>query len=214
MKSVAIVLYPGLTPLDVAGPYHVISQFPGYEITFVSEKKGPISDGKKFELSAESALSDVTFVDMLVVPGGLPAIKMARSGGPYIEWIRAIHPLTEWTLSICTGALMLGAAGVLQGMKATTHWYSHHELSHYGAQPIDARFVRDGKIMTSAGVSAGIDMSLALASEIFGETFAQSMQLDMEYDPAPPFNAGHPRSAPEEVTAALRDIFDSVVKKL
>jgi transcriptional regulator GlxA family with amidase domain len=108
---------------------------------------------------------------------------------------------------------MLGAAGVLKGVPATTHWYSHSELENYGAIPTDQRVVESGKIMTAAGVSAGIDMSLVLAERIFGQAFAEKMQLDMEYDPKPPFNAGHPRSAPAKVEAELRELFDSVLKK-
>jgi transcriptional regulator GlxA family with amidase domain len=137
---------------------------------------------------------------------------MARSGDPLIDWIAKIHPTTEWTISVCTGALMLGAAGVLKEIPATTHWYSHSELSDYGAIPIDERVVESGKIMTAAGVSAGIDMSLVLAERIFGREFAEKMQLDMEYDPKPPFDAGHPRSAPENVVSELRSLFDLVLK--
>jgi len=130
-----------------------------------------------------------------------------------IDWIAKIHPTTEWTISVCTGALMLGAAGVLNGIPATTHWYSHTELADYGAIAKDDRVVESGKVMTAAGVSAGIDMSLVLAERIFGRAFAEKMQLDMEYDPKPPFNAGHPRSAPGGVVAELRSLFDSVLKR-
>ena len=211
MKQIAILIYPGLTPLDAIGPYHVLSQFPGYEATFVALQKGEISDGKGFTLIATKSIKDYESAEILVIPGGLPAITMARTGGPLIEWIQKIHPTTEWTISICTGALMLGAAGILENKEATTHWYSHSDLSNYGAKPVDARVVRSGKILTSAGVSAGIDMSLVLAEEIFGKEFAQTMQLDMEYDPAPHLDAGHPRTAPENVTSKLRKLFDSAL---
>jgi len=212
MKQIAMLLYPGFTPLDAIGPYHALSQLPGYEFFFVAQEAGPVSDGSATVIQAQKSISEVNSVDILVVPGGLPAITMARSGDPLIDWIAKIHPTTEWTISVCTGALMLGAAGLLKGVPATTHWYSHTELSDYGAIPHDERVVESGKIMTAAGVSAGIDMSLVLAERIFGREFAEKMQLDMEYDPKPPFNAGHPRSAPESVVSDLRSLFDSVLK--
>ena len=212
MKQIAMLLYPGFTPLDAIGPYHALSQFPGYEFTFVAQHAGPVSDGSATIIQAQKSISEINSVDILVIPGGLPAITMARTGDPLIDWIARIHPTTQWTISVCTGALMLGAAGVLKGVPATTHWYSHSELSDYGAIPQDNRVVESGKIMTAAGVSAGIDMSLVLAMRIFGKEFAEKMQLDMEYDPKPPFNAGHPRSAPIEVVSELRSLFDSVLK--
>ena len=212
MKQIAMLLYPGFTPLDAIGPYHALSQFPGYEFTFVAKEVGPVSDGSATIIQAQKSISEINSVDILVVPGGLPAITMARTGDPLIDWIARIHPTTQWTISVCTGALMLGAAGILKGVPATTHWYSHSELSDYGAIPQDERVVESGKIMTAAGVSAGIDMSLVLAMRIFGKEFAEKMQLDMEYDPKPPFNAGHPRSAPVEVVSELRSLFDSVLK--
>ncbi len=213
MKQIAMLLYPGFTPLDAIGPYHALSQFPGYEFFYVAQSAGPISDGGATIIEAQKSISEVSEVDILVVPGGLPAITMARAGDPLIDWIAKIHPTTEWTISVCTGALMLGAAGVLNGIPATTHWYSHTELADYGALAKDERVVVSGKVMTAAGVSAGIDMSLVLAERIFGRAFAEKMQLDMEYDPKPPFNAGHPRSAPSSVVAELRSLFDSVLKR-
>ena len=207
-----MLLYPGFTPLDAVGPYHALSQFPGYEFSYVAKNAGPVSDGGATTIHAQKSIDEVNSADILVVPGGLPAITMARSGDPLIDWIAKIHPTTDWTISVCTGALMLGAAGLLKDVPATTHWYSHTELSDYGAAPRDERVVESGKIMTAAGVSAGIDMSLVLSERIFGQEFAQKMQLDMEYDPKPPFNAGHPRSAPIEVVSELRSLFDSVLK--
>ena len=125
MKQIAMLLYPGFTPLDAIGPYHALSQFPGYEFFYVAQSAGPISDGGATIIEAQKSISEVSEVDILVVPGGLPAITMARVGDPLIDWIAKIHPTTEWTISVCTGALMLGAAGVLNGIPATTHWYSH-----------------------------------------------------------------------------------------
>jgi len=213
MKQIAMLLYPGFTPLDAIGPYHALSQFPGYEFSYVALEAGPISDGTATTLIAQKSISEISSVEILIVPGGLPAITMARAGDPLIDWIAKIHPKTEWTISVCTGALMLGAAGILKDVPATTHWYSHSELKDYGAIPTDERVVEFGKIITAAGVSAGIDMSLTLAMRLFGQEFAETMQLDMEYDPKPPFNAGHPRTAPAKVHAKLRELFDSVLLK-
>jgi transcriptional regulator GlxA family with amidase domain len=213
MKQIAMLLYPGFTPLDAIGPYHALSQFPGYEFSYVALEAGPISDGTATTLIAQKSISEISSVEILIVPGGLPAITMARAGDPLIDWIAKIHPKTEWTISVCTGALMLGAAGILKDVPATTHWYSHSELKDYGAIPTDERVVEYGKIITAAGVSAGIDMSLTLAMRLFGQEFAETMQLDMEYDPKPPFNAGHPRTAPAKVHAKLRELFDSVLLK-
>jgi transcriptional regulator GlxA family with amidase domain len=136
---------------------------------------------------------------------------MARSGHRLVDWIAEIHPTTQFTASVCTGALMLGAAGILAGRRATTHWYSHAELADHGAIPTDERVVVDGKIVTAAGVSAGIDMALMLTERIAGTQYAQAAQLDMEYDPQPPLRSGHPRTAPSEVTQWLRGMYDAML---
>lgn len=207
----AMLLYPGFTALDAIGPYEAIGNLPGYEFVFVAEQAGPVSNGRTVVLEAQMGIHELAHVDVLVVPGGVAAIGMARNGHVLVDWIREVHPNTKWTTSVCTGALLLGAAGVLQGVPATTHWYSHAELADYGAIPTDQRVVEHGKIITSAGVSAGIDMGLVLCERIMGTEYAQATQLDMEYDPAPPFDAGHPRSAPAEVTTFLRSVYDSAL---
>ncbi|MGD9795510.1 MAG: DJ-1/PfpI family protein [Acidimicrobiia bacterium] len=208
----AMLLFPGFTALDAFGPYHALAHIPGYEFAFVAEHAGPVTDGGKITIVAQLGIEDLDQVDLLVVPGGIPAITMARTGHRLIEWIRAIHPTTQWTASVCTGALMLGAAGVLDGLPATTHWYCHDELGNYGAIPTDRRVVEAGKVMTAAGVSAGIDMALMLTERLAGTAYAQATQLDMEYDPQPPFDAGHPRSAPTEVTQWLSGMYDSMLR--
>ncbi|MEQ1701016.1 MAG: DJ-1/PfpI family protein [Ilumatobacteraceae bacterium] len=207
----AMLLYPGFTALDAIGPYHAIAGIPGYDFTFVAEKPGPVGNGGSFTMEAPVGIDELDHVDVLVVPGGVAAIEMARKGHVLVDWIREMHPNTQWTTSVCTGSLLLGAAGILQGVPATTHWYSHAELADYGAIPTDERVVEHGKIITSAGVSAGIDMGLVLCERIIGTEYAQAAQLDMEYDPAPPFNAGHPRSAPPEVTTFLRTMYDAML---
>lgn len=191
-------------PITLAG-------IPGYEFAFVAEKAGPVSNGGSFTMEAQMSIDELAHVDVLVVPGGVAAIGMARRGHVLVDWIREMHPNTQWTTSVCTGALLLGAAGALRDLPATTHWYSHAELADYGAIPTDARVVEHGKVITSAGVSAGIDMSLVLVERIMGTEYAQAAQLDMEYDPAPPFDAGHPRSAPPAVTAWLKGMYDDML---
>lgn len=208
----AMLLYPGFTALDAIGPYHAIAGLPGYEFVFVAERPGPVGNGGSFTMEAQMGIDELPHVDVLIVPGGVAAITMAREGHVLIDWIREMHPNTQWTTSVCTGALMLGAAGILEGVPATTHWYTHAELADYGAIPTDARVVEHGKIITAAGVSAGIDMSLVLAEHIMGTEYAQAAQLDMEYDPAPPLQAGHPRSAPPQVTEWLTGMYDGMLK--
>lgn len=207
----AILLFPGVTALDAIGPFQTLCDLPGNEVVFVAQHAGPVGNGSNFMMEAQVGIDEVSQVDVLVVPGGLSAITMARSGHALIDWIAQVHPTTRWTTSVCTGALMLGAAGVLRGVPATTHWYSHAELTLYGAIPTDQRVVEHGKIITAAGVSAGIDMGLTLVARLAGDEFAQQVQLDIEYDPAPPFMAGHPRSAPPAITARLRAMYDEVL---
>ena len=167
-----MLLYPGFTALDAIGPYHALAGIPGYEFAFVAEKAGPVSNGGSFTMEAQMSIDELAHVDVLVVPGGVAAIGMARRGHVLVDWIREMHPNTQWTTSVCTGALLLGAAGALRDLPATTHWYSHAELADYGAIPTDARVVEHGKVITSAGVSAGIDMSLVLVARIMGTEYA------------------------------------------
>lgn len=210
MKT-AMLLFPGFTVLDAIGPYHALASIPDWEFTFVAEHAGPVSNGGSFTMDAPVGIDDIDQPDLLVVPGGIAAIELAHTGGPLIDWIRDVHPGTTWTTSVCTGALMLGAAGILDGLRATTHWYTQPRLADYGAIPTDERVVRDGKVITAAGVSAGIDMSLTLAALIAGDQYAQAAQLDMEYDPQPPFNSGHPRTAPPDVYNWLRGMYDGML---
>ena len=209
--NIAILLYPGFTALDAIGPYHAIGAVPGATFHFVAERPGPVGNGGAFTMEAQLGIDEVDALDVLLVPGGVAAIPMARSGGVLVEWIRAIDRTTTWTTSVCTGSLLLGAAGVLAGRRATTHWYCIDELTDFGATPVSERVVEDGKVMTAAGVSAGIDMGLRLLERLVGLPYAQAAQLDMEYDPEPPFASGHPRSAPPDVTAFVRGMYDSML---
>jgi transcriptional regulator GlxA family with amidase domain len=202
--NTAILLYDGFTALDAIGPYEVLSRLPGGSVTFVAAEAGPIrTDNGMLTVHAERALADVRSPEIVLVPGG-PGEVAERAGGPALDWLRAAHERSTWTTSVCTGSLILAAAGLLEGKRATGHWLAMEKLGELGAQPVAERFVFDGKIVTAAGVSAGIDMALALVAEIAGEPVAQAIQLGIEYDPQPPFDAGAPHKAPAEIVALLR----------
>ncbi|WP_327153856.1 DJ-1/PfpI family protein [Streptomyces tubercidicus] len=202
--QLAILLYDRFTALDAIGPYDTLSRVPGTETVFVAERTGPHrNDLGSLGLVAEATLDEVTAPDILVVPGG-PGQLAHMTDGPLQEWIRAVDAHTTWTTSVCTGSLILAAAGLLKGRRATSHWLALDQLPGFGAEPTGERVVFDGKYVTAAGVSSGIDMGLTLAGRIAGDTVAQTIQLGIEYDPQPPYDAGSPEKAPAEVTAKLR----------
>jgi putative intracellular protease/amidase len=208
MKT-AILLYDGMTALDAIGPYDVLRQLPGVEIVFVGDTAGvKRTEEQPLGLVADRAYGEVTHADVLVVPGGFGQERLMRHE-PTLAWIRAIHETTEWTTSVCTGSLVLAAAGLLRGLRATTHWAALEQLREFGAEPVAERVVEQGKIVTAAGVSAGIDMALRLAARITGEDYARGIQLGIEYDPAPPFDAGSPRKAPAEIVALVRQAMEA-----
>ena len=201
--NVSILLYERLTALDAIGPYEVLSRLPGASLTFVAREAGPVrTDNGMLTLIAEKSIADVDAPDILLVPGG-PGEVAARAGGPVLDWLRSAHETTTWTTSVCTGSLILAAAGLLEGRRATSHWLALEQLGRLGAVPVAERVVFDGKIVTAAGVSAGIDMALALAAEIAGPEVAQAIQLGLEYDPQPPFDAGSPAKAPAAIVELL-----------
>jgi putative intracellular protease/amidase len=202
--NTAILLYDGFTALDAIGPYEVLSRLPGARVTFVAAEAGPVrTDNGMLTLIAERSFADVPTPEIVLVPGG-PGEVATRAGGPALDWLRAAHETSTWTTSVCTGSLILAAAGLLERKRATGHWLAMDELGELGAEPVSERFVFDGKLVTAAGVSAGIDMALALAAKIAGEQVAQAIQLGIEYDPQPPFDAGSPEKAPAEIVALLR----------
>jgi len=202
--NIAILLYDRFTALDAIGPYEVLSRLPGAELRFVAAEPGPVrTDNGMLTLVAEHALADVREPDIVLVPGG-PGEVAARAGGDALEWLRAADRTSTWTAAVCTGSLILAAAGLLDGRRATTHWLALEQLQELGAEAVSERVVFDGKIVTAAGVSAGIDMALALAAKVAGAQVAQAIQLGIEYDPQPPFDAGSPASAPPEIVEALR----------
>jgi transcriptional regulator GlxA family with amidase domain len=201
--NTAILLYDRLTALDAIGPYEVLSRIPDSTLQFVAlEPGGVTTDNGMLTLVAECSIADVRDPDIVLVPGG-PGEVAARAGEEVLEWLRTVHQTSTWTTSVCTGSLILAAAGLLDGKRATSHWLALEALGRLGAQPVSERVVFDGKIVTAAGVSAGIDMALALVARIAGEQVAQAIQLGIEYDPRPPFDAGSPAKAPAEIVALL-----------
>ncbi|HYM55543.1 MAG TPA: DJ-1/PfpI family protein [Solirubrobacteraceae bacterium] len=202
--KIAIPLYDRLTALDAIGPYEVLSRLPGASVSFVAAEPGPVrTDNGMLTLLAERSIDEVAEPDIVLVPGG-PGEVAARAGEPLLEWLRKVDETSTWTTSVCTGSLILAAAGLLDGRRATTHWLAFDELRRLGAELVSERVVFDGKIVTAAGVSAGIDMALTLAAAIAGEQVAQAIQLGIEYDPQPPFDAGSPAKAPAEIVELLR----------
>jgi putative intracellular protease/amidase len=202
--QIAFLLYDGLTALDAIGPYDVLNRMPGAETVFVAEQPGPIgTEAGALTLVASHSLEQVRRPDVLVVPGG-HGNRALLEHEPLLRWLREAHDATTWTTSVCTGSLLLAAAGVLDGVPATTHWLAVDLLARLGAEPRAERVVEHGKIMTAAGVSAGIDMGLRLAQRIAGDEVAQAIQLAIEYDPAPPFDAGSPQKAPAAIVELAR----------
>jgi len=198
--QIAIGLYEAFTALDFVGPYQVLTNLPGAEVVLCAAEPGRVSDDNGLlHLDVQASFADVPTPDLLLVPGAFVTRKLASEGHPIVDWIRAAHETTEWTTSVCTGALLLGAAGILEGLPATTHWSAYDELARYGAKPTEQRVVIEGKIATAAGVSAGIDLALTLVDRLQGPEVAQAIQLGIEYDPQPPFDSGAPSKAPKEI---------------
>ena len=201
--QIAIPLFDRLTALDAIGPYEVLSRLPGAEVVFVAAQPGPKrTDTGALALSAEHALSEAPEPDIVLVPGGSGTRDQRHD--ELIAWIQRTHQTSRWTTSVCTGALLLGAAGILEGLRATTHWLFFEELRQFGAEPTLERVVEQGKVMTAAGVSSGIDMALRLAQLIAGDDVAQAVQLSIEYDPQPPVDAGSPAKASEQIVQLVR----------
>jgi transcriptional regulator GlxA family with amidase domain len=201
--QVAILIFDGLTALDAIGPYEVLAQIPGSEVRFASLEPGPKrTDSKALALTADYSLEEIDSPDVVLVPGG-EGNRPLMADERVLSWLREIDAKSRWTTSVCTGALVLGAAGLLHGKRATTHWLYREALGRFGAEPVTERVVADGKLITAAGVSSGIDMALELVRREHGDELAQSVQLAIEYDPQPPFEAGSPEKAPPEVVEAV-----------
>ena len=202
--QIAALVFDAITPLDIVGPIEVLARMPGAEIVIVGKQRGPVRDPRThWTLTAEANISEVPSPDVLVLPGGA-GVRPLCVDEPILEWLRHAHRTTSWTTSVCTGSLLLGAAGLLRGLTATTHWASRELLEQYGARYVEERVVPQGKIITSAGVSSGIDMALTLAAKMAGDDIAKGIQLSIEYDPQPPFNCGAPSKAEPAVLDRVR----------
>ncbi|NML51510.1 DJ-1/PfpI family protein [Streptomyces sp. R302] len=202
--QIAVLLFEGFTTLDAVGPYEILSRLPGAETVLVAKEPGPVrNDQGSLALVADKALADVPHPDIVLVPGG-PETRQAMYDPEIQEWLRTADATSTWTTSVCTGALLLGAAGLLGGRRATTHWLAYEELRALGAEPTGERVVFDGKYVTAAGVSSGIDMGLHLLGRIAGDEAAMTVQLLTEYDPQPPYDAGSPLKAPAHLVEQWR----------
>jgi putative intracellular protease/amidase len=204
--QIAILLYDRFTALDAVGPYDVLGRLPAADLAFVAVEPGPVrTEQRTLALTADKALSEVPRPDIVMVPGGFGSRDLFDDEA-IIGWLREAHEHSKWTTSVCTGSLLLAAAGILDGVEAATHWLARDELAALGAIPVPDRVVQRGRIVTAAGVSSGIDMALHLAALEAGEMAAQAIQLGIEYDPQPPFDAGSPEKAPAEVVEFMRTV--------
>jgi putative intracellular protease/amidase len=196
---IAIPIYDRFTALDAVGPYEVLSRVPGARVHWLAPEPGPVrSDNDMLGLVADAAYEDLPDPEIVLVPGG-PGTRHLIDDERIVGWIRRAHETSEWTTSVCTGSLLLGAAGVLDGLDATSHWTELETLARFGASPTDRRVVEQGKVITAAGVSSGIDMALVLAERLAGAEVAQMIQLGIEYDPQPPFDSGSRAKAPQRI---------------
>lgn len=211
--KIAALLFDKLTVLDIVGPTEVVSWIPGVDIVWVGREKGPVKAVPTgLSVTVEQTLDEVTEADVLMVPGG-PGVRLLLEDEAHLDWVRRIHETTTWTTSICTGSLLLGAAGLLNGLTATTHWMSAEVLEKFGATYSEERVIPQGKIVTSAGVSSGIDMALWLMGQIEGQEAAEAAQLSIEYDPQPPFDAGAPSKAGEAVIGRVKETVQAIIQR-
>jgi putative intracellular protease/amidase len=202
---VAIPIFDGLTALDAIGPYEVLSRLPDARVRFLAAEPGAKrTENGMLALTADGALDDLKTPEVIVMPGGYGTRSLMRDEH-MLDWVRAAHATSEWTTSVCTGSLVLGAAGILDGLEATTHWAFMDTLGRLGAVPVNRRVVEQGKVITAAGVSSGIDMALTLAARIAGEDMARAIQLAIEYDPEPPFDGGSIEKASPEIVELARE---------
>jgi transcriptional regulator GlxA family with amidase domain len=202
--NIAIPIFDRLTALDAVGPYEVLSRLPGATVHFIAADRGPKrTETQMLALLADRTLEELPDPEVIVVPGGYGTRALIKDE-TMLAWLRRAHETSLWTTSVCTGSLVLAAAGILEGLEATTHWLAVEALRSHGATPVRRRVVEQGKVITAAGVSAGIDMTLTLAARIAGEDLAQAIQLGIEYDPQPPFDSGSSAKARPEIVEMVR----------
>jgi len=201
--EIAILIYDELAALDAVGPYEVMRNVPGWDVRFVAKRKGDTrTEDGTLGLVADYTLDEIREPDIVLVPGGRGSRPLMRDE-ELLRWLRDVDRATKWTTSVCTGSLLLGAAGLLEGKRATGNWLVLEPLRQFGADPVGGRWVEDGKVITAAGVTAGIDMALHLVAQEAGPEMAQAVQLGIEYDPDPPFDCGSPEKAPAAIVEAV-----------
>ena len=206
--QIAFLIYEGLTALDIVGPYEVLSQIPGADVRFVAKRPGSIKvDSGAFSIGTDHQLADVPRPEVFVVPGGVAGTFAAAKDPEVLDWVGEAHAHSRYSTSVCTGSLILGAAGLLKDTNATTHWAAKTLLEQTGATYTEKRVVVADKIITAAGVSAGIDMALYLMAELVGPDLAKVAQLSIEYDPDPPFDAGSPEKAGDAIVQRALEEF-------
>ena len=215
IKTIGILLYDGYNTLDAMGPYHTLAEIMGAKTFFVAKQRGFVKNQRGLEVKVDSSFEDIESLDILVIPGGAVETLMQTRDTVTLNWIKKIDKTTKYTSSVCTGAWILGAAGLLKDKYATTNWYRAEEvLKMYGAKFKEGRWIQDGKYWTSAGVSAGIDMSLAIIDDLLGRKYTESVMLDLEYDPKPPYNAGTPKKSDPLVADMMKEMYDMLMLPL
>jgi transcriptional regulator GlxA family with amidase domain len=206
--DIAVLVFDKLATQDAVGPYEVMRNVPDWEVRFVAKQKGLVRSEGGLALHADYALEEVERADIVVIPGGIGSRPLLEDD-EVLSWLRAIDATTRWTTSVCTGSLILGAAGLLKGKRATSNWVELESLRQYGADPVGGRWVEDGKVITAAGVTAGLDMALHLVDVELGPVVAQAVQLGIEYDPDPPYDSGSPEKAPAEIVELVRSVSEA-----
>jgi len=200
---IGLLLFPDITQLDMTGPYEVFIKFPEARVHLIWKHRGPVTAGGGMQISPTTTFADCPPLDLICVPGG-PGMNALLNDAETLDFIRRQAKAARYVTSVCTGALVLGAAGLLEGKRAATHWMSREMLRAFGATPVAERVIVDGNMITGGGVTAGIDFALTVAAEAFGDEFAKSIQLGIEYDPHPPFDAGSPERAAPALVARVR----------
>jgi transcriptional regulator GlxA family with amidase domain len=215
IKTIGILVYDGYNTLDAMGPYHTRAEIMGTKTFFIAKQKGMIKNQRGLQMKVDTSFTEVKNLDILVIPGGAVETFMQTKDTATLNWIKQIDKTTTYTTSVCTGAWILGATGLLQGKTATTNWYRAEEMMNsYGAKFKQERWVRDGKYWTSAGVTAGIDMSLAIIDELMGRKYTEGVMLDLEYNPKPPYSAGTPESSEKIVADMMKEMYDMALLPL
>jgi len=215
IKTIGILVYDGYNTLDAMGPYHTLAQIMGTKTFFIAKQKGMIKNQRGLQIKVDTSFAEVKKLDIIVIPGGAVETFMLTKDTATLEWIKAIDKTTQYTTSVCTGSWILGATGLLKGKNATSNWYRAEEMmAMYGANFKKERWVKDGKYWTSAGVTAGMDMSLAIINDLMGRKYTEGVMLDLEYSPKPPYNAGTPESSEKIVADMMKEMYDMALLPL